>query len=99
MSHPADLTSNVVGATDGEPIGARFAVITAPVTGARLLVLGFLYNFAGACPSSRVETVEVSLAAGWIKPALAAEDYAAVVVLAHMDLGNDLVVKILDVIR
>ena len=70
------LTSNVVGAADGEPIGARFVVLTAPVTGARVLVLGFLYNFAGACPSSRVETVEASLAAGWIKPALAAEDYA-----------------------
>ena len=98
------LTSNVFwaegsGPRAGEPLGSRHTVLTGPNTGVRLLVFGFLFDFDRASPLVEVRKVDECLQGTWMDEAYAAESPDAVVVLAHMDLADALVYKILDKLR
>ena len=98
------LTSNVFwaqgsGPRAGQPLGSRYTVVTGPNTGIKLLVLGFLYDFTRASKIVDVRKVQDVLQEEWIDEAFQKESPDAVVVLAHMDLSDNLVYKILEKLR
>ena len=45
------LTSNVLQAATGEPVGDRYAILKGPNSGVMLLTFGFLYHMTDHCPS------------------------------------------------
>ena len=80
------LTSNIVDAKTGLPVGSRYANLTGDF-GTKLLVFGFLYDMPDHCPAVQVQKVETVVASRWFRAALAGPGAVAdaVVVLAHMD--------------
>lgn len=93
------LTSNVLLSETSEPIGNRFTYLKGSNLGSTVLTFGFLYNFWGHCNSTQVEAVEEVVRAQWFVDELSTGEYDAILVLAHMDVKDDLVYVILDGIR
>jgi 2',3'-cyclic-nucleotide 2'-phosphodiesterase (5'-nucleotidase family) len=91
------LTSNVVLEANGEPIGARYALLQG--RNSRVLAFGFLYNFVDNCKMTIVERVQVVVQQEWFRSALVEEHFDAILVLAHMDCVDPLVFAILESIR
>ena len=79
------LTSNVMNATTGETLGERYTVITGEASGAKVLVMGFLYYQTDACQGVTVKAPSVTVAQDWFLAALkdgVAQGVKAVVILA-----------------
>ena len=91
------LTSNVVYAHSGTPIGQRYRYLRGKH--ATVLTFGFLYNLNVGSPLARVERVEDTVRTEWFLEALRAENYDAILVLAHMGVEDPTVNVILTVIR
>eukprot|EP00299_Pterocystis_sp_00344_P017321 c8680_g1_i2.p1 GENE.c8680_g1_i2~~c8680_g1_i2.p1 ORF type:complete len:612 (+),score=133.42 c8680_g1_i2:323-2158(+) len=92
------LTSNVILSDTKQPIGIRSSVLVGSRTGTRLVAFGFLYNMLDASPAVTVLPVQEVVQTEWFVAALQ-QDVQAVLVLAHMDLQNDLLFVILEKIR
>lgn len=91
------LTSNVVYADTGKPIGQRYRYLRG--RHATVLTFGFLYNLNVGSPLARVERVEDVVRTEWFLQALRADDYDAILVLAHMGVEDPAVKEILTAIR
>lgn len=97
------ITSNVLrreesgNKTIGPLGGSRYTVLEGPT--ANVLVFGFLYNMIGHSPLVAVEPVEQVIEQEWFTSALTNEDYQAIVVLAHMDVRDELTMVLLSKIR
>jgi len=91
------LTSNVLLESTHAPIGSRYRVIQGIQSS--LLTFGFLYNMTGNCNASIVESVGEVVQSEWFHTALTTETYDAILVLAHMDYQDDLVMVIRNAIR
>jgi len=91
------LTSNVLLESTHAPIGSRYRVIHGILSS--LLTFGFLYNMTGNCNASIVESVGEVVQSEWFHTALTTETYDAILVLAHMDYQDDLVMVIRNAIR
>ena len=80
------LTSNVIHASTGQPIGHRYRYLRG--RNATILTLGFMYNLNGVgSPLVRVERAEDVVRKDWFTKVLRTGEYDAILVLAHM--GND----------
>lgn len=77
------LTSNVLFAPVREPLGGSYNVITT-MSGKRVLVLGFVYNFEQAANDSMVIHVQLSIKKQYFINAMAETDIDLVVVLNHI---------------
>ena len=91
------LTSNIDLARTGEPLGSRFVVLEGK-HGARVLVLGFLYDMPDHCGAVNVTHVAEAVRRPWFAKALATEA-DAIVVLAHMHYTDPLTSVLLRAIR
>jgi 2',3'-cyclic-nucleotide 2'-phosphodiesterase (5'-nucleotidase family) len=91
------LTSNVVHADTGKPIGQRYRYLRGKH--ATVLTFGFLYNLNVGSPLARVERVEDAVRTEWFLEALRADDYDAILVLVHMGVEDPAVKDILMAIR
>jgi 2',3'-cyclic-nucleotide 2'-phosphodiesterase (5'-nucleotidase family) len=97
------LTSNVLYSATHEPLGNRFIYLRGP--SATVLTFGFLYNFqSGAADAALVESVQDVVQADWFTDALTVSSsndnnkeahFDAILVLAHMDYLDSLVVQVL----
>ena len=96
------LTSNVLKAATGKPIGHRYRFLHAPRTNKTILTFGFLYNFINHCPITTVEDVQNVVESDWFNDVLLQQQsykFDAILVLAHMHYVDPLVNVILDRIR
>jgi 2',3'-cyclic-nucleotide 2'-phosphodiesterase (5'-nucleotidase family) len=92
------LTSNVIHANTGKPIGRRFRYLRGKR--ATVLTFGFLYNlFDVGSPLTRVEPVEEVVQNEWFLKVLRAQHYDAILVLAHMGVEDSAINIILTAIR
>lgn len=75
-----------VGETTKNPLGNRYKILHGE--NSNLLVFGFLYNMRNYATGAgiEIETVQSAVKERWFLHALVAEDYDAILVLAHMDL-------------
>ena len=93
------LTSNIVLASSGAPLGSRFALLKGR-HGTRLLVLGWLYEMRDHCAAVNVTTIAAAVSEPWFAAAMAhAAHVDAIVVLAHMHYADPLVGEMLAAIR
>jgi 2',3'-cyclic-nucleotide 2'-phosphodiesterase (5'-nucleotidase family) len=96
------LTSNVVKAGTSIPMGARYALLHGSFKKSKILTLGFIYDYLGAPKNLlEVENVAVVVESAWFKDVVGGVhgDYNAIMVLAQMDINDDLVQVILSAIR
>jgi 2',3'-cyclic-nucleotide 2'-phosphodiesterase (5'-nucleotidase family) len=95
------LTSNVIHAYTGTPIGQRYRYLRGKH--ATVLTFGFLYNLVDdvvGSPLTRVEPVEEVVRNEWFLNVLArSHDYDAILVLAHMGVEDSAITIILTAIR
>ncbi len=77
------ITSNTLFVPEKSPLGASYHVHTT-LTGARVLVLGFIYNFEQAANDSLVIHVTLSMQKTYFKNAMSEPDITMVVVLNHI---------------
>jgi 2',3'-cyclic-nucleotide 2'-phosphodiesterase (5'-nucleotidase family) len=85
----------------GRGVGkGRFLILEGSQRNTRLLTFGFLYNMGDdATDQVLVQTVEETVSQSWFHDALRLERYDAILVLAHMDLTDNLVTVIQESIR
>ena len=98
------LTSNLVNATDKQPLGSRYTVMVGPVSGAKVLTFGFMYDMQpseGLCQAVGVVPVADAIESDWFAATLRNEGRGAdaVVVLAHMDARDPLLAAITAAVR
>ena len=97
------LTSNLYNASTSQPLGgARSTVLHGTHSGVRVLTFGFMYDMGtdeGRCTAVGVDPVASAVSSDWFRAALLAEQYDAVLVLAHMDYQEPLLQLILDGVR
>lgn len=96
------LTSNLVNASTGRPLGSRSRVMVGPRSGVRLLVLGFMYEMTaadGRCAAVDVVPVNDTVRAPWFVDALRSSRADAVLVLAHVDAKDAMLHTITDAVR
>eukprot|EP00550_Attheya_septentrionalis_P011081 CAMPEP_0198302398 /NCGR_PEP_ID=MMETSP1449-20131203/55002_1 /TAXON_ID=420275 /ORGANISM="Attheya septentrionalis, Strain CCMP2084" /LENGTH=614 /DNA_ID=CAMNT_0044004739 /DNA_START=101 /DNA_END=1945 /DNA_ORIENTATION=+ len=95
------LTSNVVKAGTSTPLGARFKMLYGAISESTVLTFGFIYNFMNAANLVKVEQVELVVNSDWFSDVLGGVhgDFDAILVLAHMDINNELIDIILARIR
>jgi len=92
------LTSNIVYAETGKPIGHRYKYLRRKNT--TILAFGFMYNLNGVgSPLTRVQRVQDVVRERWFRDVLRAGDYDAILVLAHMSVKNPSIKVILSAIR
>eukprot|EP00978_Attheya_sp_CCMP212_P003942 scaffold8419_cov62-Attheya_sp.AAC.5 len=96
------LTSNIVRAGTDTPMGSRYRFLDGENWGSVVLALGFLYNFEGA-PADLLEVIPVedAILSAWFTSVVLGEDrdYDGILVMAHMDIEDELIGKILRRIR
>jgi len=97
------LTSNLLNATTRRHIGSTSTILVGPVSGIRVLTLGFMYEMAveeGRCTGVDVVPIKNATKAQWFKEALGdGSNFDAILVLSHMDCDNYLIKHILEGIR
>eukprot|EP00656_Telonema_subtile_P006369 TRINITY_DN12935_c0_g1_i1.p1 TRINITY_DN12935_c0_g1~~TRINITY_DN12935_c0_g1_i1.p1 ORF type:complete len:400 (+),score=112.51 TRINITY_DN12935_c0_g1_i1:92-1291(+) len=98
------LTSNLLNATTGTPLGSQYTVLHGEASGVSLLTFGFMYNMDlsdGRCQAVSVVPVEETVQSEWFITALTKEGAAAdaVLVLAHVDAHDPMLATILQAIR
>lgn len=96
------LSSNTYFHREGDKrskFGSKFTIVQGQNSGIRLLVFGFLFNMVNHCSHVNVTTVESEIKSNWFKNAIENEIYDAIVLLAHMDYRDMLIVDILNEIR
>jgi len=97
------LSSNVLYNQQPEgqppkPLGQRYRYLRGQ--NATVLTMGFLYNMANASPLITVETVENVVQEQWFVDVVSTDSlYDAIMIVAHMDVRDELVTVILDQIR
>ncbi|KAG7349604.1 hypothetical protein IV203_012201 [Nitzschia inconspicua] len=91
------ITSNVVWKATQEPFGERYQLLQGEFS--TVLLFGFLYHMESSSETILVERIEDMVQQAWFLDALAANDYDAIVVLAHMDHNDPLVNEIHSNIR
>jgi len=93
------LTSNVAHAHTQLPVGNNYRLLRG-VNGTTVLAFGFLYDMDNAADHVIVKTVEnVVHNEPWFESAVKADNYDAILVLAHMNVRDGLVEVILNRIR
>jgi len=90
------LSSNIVHTDTMKPIGNRYRLLKGK--NSIVMTFGFLYNMKTNSPVVTVEEVESVMQETWFGQALQ-EDFDAIMVLAHMDVKDNLVRVILERIR
>lgn len=80
------LASNIDVLHNGEwvPLGSRYRVFTTPVNGIKVLAFGFLFNFQGGSPSSRVMKIEEAVKQNWFKNALRTPGIDMILLAGHI---------------
>jgi Calcineurin-like phosphoesterase len=91
------LSSNVLHASNKQPIGNRYRVLTS--AGKSVLAFGFLYDMTNQGDHVLVASVQATVEEAWFKAALKNERYDAILVLAHMGADDPLIKVILHKIR
>lgn len=92
------LTSNLVNASTGKPIGHGYRHLRGKNT--TVLTFGFIYNLEGiGSELTRVERVEEVVRNKWFTDVLRANEYDAILVLAHMGVDDSSFLILLSAIR
>ena len=95
---PALVTSNTVHGN--KTFGNLYRLLRLPRANQTLLCFGFIYNMQDFDGSVTVENVLDVIQSAWFTTVLQNRDsYDAIVILAHMDVQDDLVKEILAVVR
>ena len=83
------LTSNLLNATTGLPLGSRYTVMVGPASGVRLLTFGFMYEMQeseGRCAAIRVVGINATVQSEWFVRALRTAEGLGTVHLEKLDL-------------
>ena len=92
------LSSNVLYTQRQEPLGQRYRFLKG--TNSTVLTFGFLYNMEDASPLVTVKKVQKVVEEQWFLDVVGSSNmYDAILVLAHMDVGDALVSVLLEKIR